>query len=96
VPPLGNRFDSALLRIEVCHRSQLHAAIGSDSIQADDAHSAAAIVGFARKTLTGAIMARTRLEVNNVPTPSPPRSAESQEEILALSRVSSRDAASFH
>jgi len=35
--------------------------------------SAAAIVEYARKALTGVIVARTRLEVSAVPTPSPPR-----------------------
>jgi Heavy metal binding domain len=66
VPPLGNLFDSVYPQTEVCHRSQLDAAMGSDSDRVDEVRSTAAIVG---KALTGAIMARTRLEVSPVPTP---------------------------
>jgi hypothetical protein len=67
VPPLGNLFDSVYPQTEVCHRSQLDAAMGSDSDRVDEVRSTTAIVG---KALTGAIMARSRLEVSPVPTPS--------------------------
>ena len=59
MPPLGNLFDSVYPQTEVCHRSQLDAAMGSDSDRVDEVRSTAAIVG---KALTGDIMARTRIE----------------------------------
>jgi hypothetical protein len=67
VPPLGNLFDSVYLQTEVCYRSQLDAAMGSDSDRVDEVRSTAAIIG---KALTGDIMARIRLEVSPVHTPS--------------------------